>query len=97
MEVQQKPLMTPAEAAKFLAISTRQLRNLTTSGAIAYINIGRFDRETRRYRSDDLEAFVTSRRRQRHANAGASSKSNVVYSAGEFRRLLETRAAKVGP
>ena len=54
--------MRPEEAARFLAISTRQLRDLTRAGSIRYVNIGQRDRETRRYTAEDLEAFIEERK-----------------------------------
>ena len=55
-------LLRPEEAATFLAISTRQLRDLTRAGSIRYVNIGQRDRETRRYTPEDLEAFIEERK-----------------------------------
>lgn len=55
-------LLRPEEAAQFLAISTRQLRDLTRAGDIGYVNIGQRDRETRRYTMADLEAFIEARK-----------------------------------
>lgn len=55
-------LLTPQEAAERLAISTRQLRDLTQDGCIRFVNIGRGARLTRRYDPDDLAAFVEERK-----------------------------------
>jgi excisionase family DNA binding protein len=55
-------LLTPAEAAKLLAISDRQLRELSAHGDIPFVNIGLgLKRETRRYRPDDIKAFIEAR------------------------------------
>lgn len=57
------PLLTPEETAKLLAISTKQLRNLTHGGYIGYVNIGMGDkRETRRYSPEDIAAFIEARK-----------------------------------
>jgi hypothetical protein len=55
-------LLTPAQAAAELAISTRQLRDLSLDGDIPFINVGRGDRPARRYEMSDLEAFKAERR-----------------------------------
>ncbi|MCO6406526.1 helix-turn-helix domain-containing protein [Aurantimonas endophytica] len=93
MESCEKPLLTPAQAADFLAISIRQLRDFTTSGAIAYVNIGQSDRETRRHRPVDLEAFVKERLRQRSPGTQTRQRYHLVSGANEFRRRLDARAA----
>src|SRR5688500_13899779 len=51
-------LLTPEEAARELAVSTKHLRNLTE---IPYVNIGVGTRERRRYKPEDLEAFIEAR------------------------------------
>ncbi|UHD47411.1 helix-turn-helix domain-containing protein [Aureimonas altamirensis] len=57
-------LLRPNEVAAYLAISTRQLRDLTRAGSIRYTNVGLQDRETRRYAPEDLVAFIEERRCQ---------------------------------
>lgn len=57
-------LLTPAEAAKFLSVSTKHLRSLTMGGHLRYVNIGTgAHREQRRYALGDLEAFIETRTR----------------------------------
>ncbi|MCV0379031.1 MAG: helix-turn-helix domain-containing protein [Nitratireductor sp.] len=56
-------LMTPAEAAAQLGISSRQLRDLTTDGEIPFVNIGRGERATRRYDPIDIAAFIMARKK----------------------------------
>lgn len=59
-------LMTPQDAAKFLCISMKHLRNLTNAGEIKYICVGNgMQRERRRYALEDLQAFIEARRRQK--------------------------------
>lgn len=55
-------LLTPRQAAAQLAISSRQLRDLSLDGEIPFINVGRGDRHARRYEMSDLEAFKAERR-----------------------------------
>lgn len=51
-------LLTPAEAARELRISTKHLRALTRAGLIRYVNIGLGQkRESRRYHPEDLRQF----------------------------------------
>ncbi|UHD46596.1 helix-turn-helix domain-containing protein [Aureimonas altamirensis] len=57
-------LLTPQDAAQYLAISTRQLRDLSRAGCLRYVNIGLRDRETRRYAPEDLDAFIQERKCQ---------------------------------
>lgn len=55
-------LLTPAAAAKLLAITPNQFHNLAIHGDINYVNIGiGRKRETRRYRLQDIEGFLQSR------------------------------------
>lgn len=57
-------LLSPAEAAKILAITVQHLHSLATHGEIRYVNVGTgAKRETRRYRAQDLQAFVEERTR----------------------------------
>lgn len=52
-------LLKPAEAAKRLGISTRQLGDITTAGRIRFINVGNGDiRPTRRYTEIDIEDYI---------------------------------------
>ncbi|MCV9997302.1 helix-turn-helix domain-containing protein [Pararhizobium sp. YC-54] len=55
-------LLTPAEAAKLLAISTIHLHDLAIHGDISYVNVGAGKkRETRRYRLTDIQRFEQDR------------------------------------
>lgn len=60
-------LLRPAEAAKILAIDVQHLHSLATHGDIRYVNIGTgAKRETRRFRAQDVQAFVEERNRTGH-------------------------------
>lgn len=60
-------LLRPAEAAKILAIDVQHLHALATHGEIRYVNIGTgAKRETRRFRAQDVQAFVEERTRTGH-------------------------------
>lgn len=53
-------LLTPAEAARELRISGKQLRNITDAGLITYINVGMGAvRECRRYDPADIDAYLS--------------------------------------
>jgi len=65
-------LLSPAQAARALCVSEKQLRALTCAGLIRYINIGLGQkRETRRYDPEDLREFLESRKCQ---SIGAKAK-----------------------
>ncbi|MBA8843981.1 hypothetical protein FHW02_002033 [Ochrobactrum sp. RH1CCR137] len=88
------PLLTPEQAASELAISTRQLRDLTVSGEIRYINIGNGSaRETRRYEPADIEDFKNRRRSvvQRSVLPNSRTKSEFVDTADFERRIEDMR------
>jgi excisionase family DNA binding protein len=56
------PLLTTEEAAEYLQISIRTVKNLLGDGQVPYIKIGRATRIHR----DDLDTFIArNRRRQR--------------------------------
>lgn len=56
--LEDRPLLLPKDAAKYLAISVKQLRTLTELGKLAYLNVGVGEkRESRRYEVDDLEQY----------------------------------------
>lgn len=58
-----KPLFMPAEAARYLGISVKQLRDITKNGSITYINVGLGNkREARRYDITDLEQFKSEQK-----------------------------------
>ncbi|WP_192847137.1 helix-turn-helix domain-containing protein [Aureimonas sp. AU4] len=78
-------LIRPADAAAYLAISTRQLLDLTTSGHIRYVNIGVRDRETRRYNLADLDAFIEDCRQPTRSDATSAVENAVrMSSAPDF-------------
>ncbi|WP_034884903.1 helix-turn-helix domain-containing protein [Ensifer aridi] len=57
-------LLRPAEAAKILGVSVQHLHALTIHGEIRYVNVGAgAKREVRRYRAQDVQAFVEERTR----------------------------------
>lgn len=96
-------LLTPEQAAEFLAISTRQLRDLADAGYLAFVNIGLGRRPTRRYLPTDLAAFVDARRvapgagKQRTAATGPSKTFKLADFAAmreELRRKRATKARK---
>ncbi|MER9615578.1 helix-turn-helix domain-containing protein [Mesorhizobium sp. M0207] len=55
-------LIKPREAAAMLAISIRQLTDLTMAGEIPFVNVGRWSRVSRRYHPTDIEAFIEARK-----------------------------------
>lgn len=56
-------LLTPAAAAKLLAITPHQLHGLALHGDISYVNVGLGGkRETRRFRLQDIDGFLQSRK-----------------------------------
>ncbi|TGT73268.1 DNA-binding protein [bacterium M00.F.Ca.ET.159.01.1.1] len=55
-------LLTPAQAAEFLAVTPKHLLELTNEGALGWVNIGlEGKRPTRRYKQDDLADFIEKR------------------------------------
>lgn len=57
-------LLRPAEVAKILGVSAQHLHALAIHGEIRYVNIGAgAKREVRRYRVQDVQAFVEERTR----------------------------------
>jgi excisionase family DNA binding protein len=55
-------LLTAAEVAERLAISTRQLKQLSDAGEIAFVNVGLGPRRpARRYRPEDVDEFISRR------------------------------------
>jgi hypothetical protein len=92
-------LMKPAEAARQLAISEKQLRELSTLGKIRYVNIGNGDkRETRRYAQQDLESFIEARSKQECRSTGAPARRSTRSTSGvvvhDFQALRAARAAE---
>lgn len=56
-------LLSLAEAASYLGICTRTLREHVKHGEIAFISVGRGDKHKRRkFHRSDLEAFIAQRR-----------------------------------
>ncbi|MDX0802512.1 helix-turn-helix domain-containing protein [Sinorhizobium medicae] len=95
-------LLTPEQAAEFLAISTRQLRDLADAGYLAFVNIGLGERPTRRYLPTDLAAFVEARRvapgasKQRTAATGPSTTFKLADFAALREELRRKRQQKRG-
>lgn len=59
------PLLTPKEAAARLAITVKHLTELIRTGAIAYINVGRGNKNPRRrFTEADIEDFIERHRRR---------------------------------
>ena len=55
-------LLTPAQAAEFLAVTPKHLLELTNEGALRWVNIGLEGRRpTRRYKQDDLAEVIEKR------------------------------------
>jgi hypothetical protein len=73
-------LLTPRQAAAELAISTRQLRDLSLDGDITFINVGRGDRPARRYEMSDLEVFKAERRTVSYRTSGAPASRRIANS-----------------
>ena len=66
-------LLRPAEAARQLGMSLRQLRHLAATGHLVTVRtLGGH----RRYRSDDVAAFERWRYRQSHPGRQASAGAN---------------------
>lgn len=91
-----QPLLTPQQAAELLAVSTRHLRDITSAGLVRYVNIGVRDRETRRYRMVDLEAYVESNLRLGGCKTEAAPRPRSrghkdALSVIDFTRLLEEK------
>lgn len=84
-------LLTPEQAAEFLAISTRQLRDLADAGYLAFVNIGLGERPTRRYLPADIAAFIESRRvaPELRERARATIKSSTAFKIADFAALRD--------
>jgi excisionase family DNA binding protein len=92
-------LMTPAEAARQLAISEKQLRELASLGKIRYVNVGNGEkRETRRYAEQDLARFIEARSKQECRSTDAPAKRSTRSTSGvvvhDFQALRAARAAE---
>jgi len=97
IKVSLMPLLTPEQAASELAISTRQLRDLTVSGEIRYINIGNGSvRETRRYDPADIEDFKNRRKSfgKQPVRPTSRTKSEFIDTTDFQRRLEELRSKR---
>ncbi|MGE3307798.1 MAG: helix-turn-helix domain-containing protein [Rhizobiaceae bacterium] len=58
------PILTPKQAAEHLGICERTLRRVQRSGGIPYVNVGMGSaRETPRYDTADLDAWLASRKK----------------------------------
>jgi len=86
-------LLSPAEAARDLCISEKQLRALTCAGQIRYVNIGLGEkRETRRYDPADLQEFREARKCQStSALVSRNIHSTSVIDASDFQARLDAR------
>lgn len=83
-------LLTPEQAAEFLAISTRQLRDLADAGYLAFINIGLGKRPTRRYLLADIAAFIETRRVASGARDRApAARSSKAFKIADFAAIRE--------
>ena len=84
-------LLTPEQAAEFLAVSTRQLRDLADAGHLAFVNIGLGERPTRRYLPADIAAFIESRRvaPELREQARATIKSSTAFKIADFAALRD--------
>lgn len=88
-------LLTPKEAAGLLAISDRQLRDLANQGHIAFVNVGRGNRPTRRYDPVDIEAFMLARKSVANppiVAGGRSTAHSQTIDASDFQARLDARA-----
>jgi excisionase family DNA binding protein len=62
------PLLTTRQAATYLQVTERTVKNLISEGDLAIVKIGR----ATRIRSDDLDDFITrNRRTRRHPTSRA--------------------------
>lgn len=89
------PLLTPAEAARELRVSEKQLRWLTNAGQIRYINVGLGEkRECRRYDPSDLDQFREARACQstggKVAQLTAMISNSKVHDIREIRKNLRS-------
>jgi hypothetical protein len=83
-------LLRPAEVGRILRVSRKMLDRYTASGDLAYVDVGTGPtRSHRRYRVEDLAAFV-ERRRTSAAIPGAGATGRV----GPRRPRSEDRAAR---
>jgi excisionase family DNA binding protein len=56
--------LTTEEAANFLRISVKALRNMASNGQVPFYKLGRRNR----YRKDELEALLLSQKRGKYGN-----------------------------
>ena len=61
------PLLTTEQAAEFLQVSVRTVKNLLSDGRIAYIKIGRATRIHRQ----DLDVYIAQNRRKQRSRLRA--------------------------
>lgn len=62
------PLLTAEQAAEYLQVSLRTVKNLTSNGQLAYIKVGR----ATRFHRDDIEEYVSHQRRKQRKRLRAS-------------------------
>jgi len=98
------PLLSPRNAAALLGVSTKHLLDMSKHGVIAFIDVGLCSRPTRRYRMEDIEAFIAERRTLALSRSSAPPAQKVTghaaYQVVDFRKTLEQlradkKAAKV--
>jgi hypothetical protein len=84
-------LLTPGAAAKLLAISVKQLRDLSTAGEIRFVNIGLGNkRPTRRYLPADIEDFIARRRSPDNRPTGRPNRGpTAFYEVVDFKGVRE--------
>lgn len=87
------PLLTPAEAARELRVSEKQLRWLTNAGQIRYINVGLGrERECRRYEPADIDHFREARKCQSSSEpVKQRTATTSAIDASDFQALLDAR------
>jgi len=89
-------LLTLAEVAATLKISTRHLRDLATGGQIAFINVGSQKRYIMRFHPDDVAEFIRLRRTRLGRPPVARSEHQFQLNVDfmEILRLEKIRKAK---
>ena len=86
------PLMTPQDAARFLSISTKHLRNLTNAGEIRYVDIGNgTERGRLRYSLEDLQAFIDARARREEPASTAAGRRG---TKGSYIALIDFQSRR---
>ena len=90
-------LLTPQQAAKLLAISVKQLRDLSHEGLISFVNIGLgTKRPTRRYLPQDIDDFINRRHVRNSPAVGTVRREaphSIAYPIGDIQKVLADRDA----